>query len=260
MTNENSTDSYNKRTGVPGFVIILLIAGAFIVGMFWNRMQGLEKQIADLKSGNSVTVAGAQAQPSGVVNNPVVNQPTPAPRVIDPITEADHIRGNRNADLVLIEWSDYQCPYCIRFHPTMEQVLKEYGDQVAWVYRNFPLTQLHPMAQKAAEAAECVSELGGDEAFWNYTDQLFTEGAPPLTDDSLAQAAVKAGVNQSSFSTCFSSGKYTKKVNDQLASGQKAGVTGTPGTVVLKVSTGQSQLIPGALPYEQIKHLIDSLL
>lgn len=260
---EDSTSS-NKFSvgGIPGFVVILLIAVAFIVGMFWNRMQDLEKQVADLKPGSSKTTVEDKGQPDGTVNNPPVNPnqpPVAAAREVDPVTEKDHLRGNPQADIVLIEYSDYECPFCSRFHPTMEQVMDEYEDQVAWVYRHFPLLQLHPQAQPAAEGAECVAELGGNDAFWTYTDELFS-GSADLSDSGLAEAAVKAGVNQSQFNTCLSSGKYTEEVNNQLASGQKAGVTGTPGTVILQVSTGKTQLVPGALPFEQIKPLIDSLL
>lgn len=88
------------------------------------------------------------------------------------LKEQDHVRGNRNAQVLLIEYSDFQCPFCQRFHPTALQVLEEYGDDVAWVYRHFPLDQLHPQARSAALASECVTEIGGDEAFWEFTDKV----------------------------------------------------------------------------------------
>jgi protein-disulfide isomerase len=139
----------------------------------------------------------------------------------------------------------------------MQQVMDEYGDRVAWVYRHFPLISIHPNAQKAAEASECVAELGGNKAFWEYTDILF--GGSVLDEASLTSAAGQIGVNQSGFSDCLSSGKYAQKVNDGLVSGQKAGVTGTPGTIIL-TKDGRTQLIPGALPFVQVKTVIDGLL
>jgi len=91
-----------------------------------------------------------------------------------PVTSEDHYKGKQNAKIVLVEYSDYECPFCQRFYPTMKQILDEYENDVAWVYRNYPLpAQLHPDAQKAAEAGECVSRLKGNDAFWDYLDLLF---------------------------------------------------------------------------------------
>jgi protein-disulfide isomerase len=92
---------------------------------------------------------------------------------VDPISEKDHVRGDRDAQIVLIEYSDFQCPFCSRFHPTAQQVVEEFNGQVMWVYRHFPLDSIHPVARKAAEASECVAELGGNDAFWNFVDTIF---------------------------------------------------------------------------------------
>lgn len=86
----------------------------------------------------------------------------------------DHVRGNRNADVLLIEYSDFECPFCVRFHPTAQQLLDEYGNKMGWVYRHYPLDQLHPSARPAALASECVKEIGGEEAFWKFADEAFT--------------------------------------------------------------------------------------
>jgi protein-disulfide isomerase len=89
------------------------------------------------------------------------------------LKDQDHVRGNKDAQVLLIEYSDFQCPYCQRFHPTTLQVLEEYKDQVGFVYRHFPLDQLHPYARPAAEASECIKELGGEDAFWKFADKAF---------------------------------------------------------------------------------------
>lgn len=89
------------------------------------------------------------------------------------VTDVDHFRGNKDARLVLVEYSDYECPFCQQFHPSMTQLMDEYGDKIGWVYRHYPLS-FHPSAQKAAEAAECVTQLTDNETFWEYTDALFT--------------------------------------------------------------------------------------
>lgn len=90
----------------------------------------------------------------------------------NPITEADYIKGSADAAVTIIEYSDFDCPFCSRFHTTMNQVSEKYDD-IAWVYRHFPLDQLHPNASTIAVASECVGELGGDEAFWTFADGYF---------------------------------------------------------------------------------------
>jgi protein-disulfide isomerase len=91
---------------------------------------------------------------------------------VNPVTDADHVKGDRNAAIKVVEYSDFDCPFCGRFHDSMNSVV-ESNDDVAWVYRHFPLDQLHPQARAVAQAAECVAELGGNEAFWTFTDGYF---------------------------------------------------------------------------------------
>ena len=94
-------------------------------------------------------------------------------KIKKPVYGKDHWRGSKNARFVLVEYSDFECPFCKRFHPTAQQLLDEYKGEIAWVYRHFPLTSLHAKAQKAAEASECVYEQRGDSAFWKFADLLF---------------------------------------------------------------------------------------
>jgi protein-disulfide isomerase len=91
---------------------------------------------------------------------------------IPKVSAADHVRGSRSAQVFLIEYSDFQCSFCARFHPTAKQLVDEYQN-VAWVYRHFPLDAIHPLARPTAEASECVAELGGNDAFWEFTDAIF---------------------------------------------------------------------------------------
>jgi protein-disulfide isomerase len=181
---------------------------------------------------------------------------------VAPVTSSDHIRGNPNAPIMLVEYSDYDCPFCKQFHETMKQIMAEYGQggQVAWVYRNFPLQQLHPNAPKLAAAAECVAELGGNDAFWTFTDEVFEgRGTNESTDlTKLPEFAEKAGVDKDKFQVCFNSGKYDDKIQADYQAAIAAGGNGTPYTVVLVGD--QKGSISGAQSYSTVKQIVDGLL
>ena len=138
-----------------GLLVILLIVLAFFTGYLFFKVQSLQQG------------GVAQGDPQEQAPAPELNLDK-----IPKVTKDDHIRGSMDADLVLVEYSDYECPFCKSFHPTMKQVIQEYGNKVAWVYRHYPLS-FHQNAQKEAEASECVTELGGNDAFWKYTDLIF---------------------------------------------------------------------------------------
>lgn len=200
---------------------------------------------------------GATPEPTDTQNG--------AQATVEPVTDADHVQGNRDAEIVVIEYSDYECPFCGRFHPTMEQIMSEYGasGKVAWVYRHFPLDQIHPDARPASEASECVAELGGNDAFWNYTKKLF-EGQPSsLTPENLKSNAEAVGVNGDAFTACVDSGRHAATVEAQyqggLALAQSDPQFGTPYSVVL-TKDGKQVVIPGAQPYNVVKNVIDTLL
>ncbi len=182
---------------------------------------------------------------------------------IRPIDETDHILGNPNAPIVLVEYSDFDCPFCKKYHEeTIKPIMDEYGatGKVALVYRHFPLQQLHPNAPKLAEASECVAELGGNDAFWKFSDLIFGEREINAQTDmtKLSSYATTAGVDATAFTTCLSEGRYTDKVNADLADGANAGVQGTPHTFVL---VGDQQgTISGAQPYEVVKQLIEGVI
>lgn len=210
-------------------------------------------------------IAGAIYMNGGKVAAPAVtdqnNQQEQTAEII-PVTEADHIYGNPNADIMIVEYSDFDCPFCTQFHGTMEQIMAEYGPggKVAWVFRHFPIVQRHPNAPKLAEASECVAELAGNDAFWKFANQVFDKATDEFTDmTKVSEFAVTAGVKEkAAFETCLASGKYTKKVNDQLVEAQKSGGRGTPFPII--IAGDQSAALPGAVPYDQVKQALDSLI
>ncbi|MBI2673789.1 MAG: thioredoxin domain-containing protein [Candidatus Zambryskibacteria bacterium] len=178
-----------------------------------------------------------------------------------PVTEKDHIIGSRNAKLVIVEYSDTECPFCKTFHKTMKDVVQTYNGEVAWVYRHFPIAQLHSRAIKEAEATECATELGGNQAFWKYIDKVFetTNSNNSLDPNELPRIATAIGLDSAAFNTCLSSGKYTESITKSVEEAVKAGALGTPYSVIVS-QDGQKVLINGAEPVAMVKAKIDALL
>lgn len=206
---------------------------------------------------------------------PVPSAPATAEASISPVTAADHIFGNPNAPVKIVEYSDASCPFCKTFHPTMEKIMAEYGPtgNVAWVYRHFPLDKpdqngrvLHPNAGTEAQAMECAAALGGNDAFWAYTNKLYeitpsvTQATPAGLDPSeLPEIARTVGLDVISFNECLTSGRFKDKVDQSYVDGLNAGVSGTPYSVIVTPS-GSTIPVAGALPYATIKSTIDALV
>ena len=182
---------------------------------------------------------------------------------LDPVTVDDHILGNPNAELIIVEYSDTECPFCKVFHETMQRIVDEYGKdgKVAWVYRHFPIEQLHKKAQREAEATECASEVGGKSKFWDYIDMVFerTRSNDTLDLAELPKIATDIGLDQVVFNSCLESERHAATVKEDYDSGIRAGVQGTPYSVIV-TKDGETFPIEGALPYEAVKGLIESIL
>lgn len=179
-----------------------------------------------------------------------------AGKEIDP-TELK-IRGNTGAQIYLVEFSDYQCPFCARFHETPKEVVNESNGKVAWAWKHFPLTQIHPEARPAAIASECVYKLGGVEKFWLYSDTLIAN-QQNLSDALYKSEAQKLGINAGSFGTCIKDPATAKIVDANTSEGEALGVNGTPSTFVVKNENGKFTIlenISGALP----KATVDSII
>lgn len=166
------------------------------------------------------------------------------------ITNTDHVLGSSKAKVTIVEFSDFQCPFCQRFHPTLKQALTEYKDTVRLVYRHFPLDSIHPQARPAANAAECAAEQG---KFWEYHDKLFVN-QDKFNASYYPQLAGELRLNTAKFNECLSANKYQSKIDADYQSGIEAGVQGTPHSLVNGVP------VSGAVPYEQLKAAIEAAL
>lgn len=190
-----------------------------------------------------------------------------AAKAVKPVTTEDHALGNPSAPVTLIEFSDFECPFCKRFHPTVEQVIDEYGKsgKVLVVYRHFPLDELHSKARKEAQAAECANEIGGNDAFWAYANKIFeiTPSNDRLDLAHLPEIAQEIGLDRSKFEACLAGdmrgGKYADHIESNYQDAIASGGKGTPYSVLI---TAKGQIFPinGAQPYEAVKAIIDVAL
>jgi protein-disulfide isomerase len=177
--------------------------------------------------------------------------------------ERDHIYGDPKAPVSLVEYSDFECPFCKRFHPTAKKLIEQNSGKVNLVYRHFPLEFHNPGAQKQAEATECASELGGSEAFWRYSDLIYqrtTSNGKGFPIENLVPLAVEIGLDGKAFRSCLDSGRMAERVTEDYEDGVKAGISGTPGIVFLNHESGDVFATAGALPLSRLQAAVDRLL
>jgi protein-disulfide isomerase len=181
----------------------------------------LSPSIAILVSG--VLIAGAIVFVNLHPATPVEANPAQLPSAAVPPARADeHIIGSPTAPIVLIEYSDFQCPFCQMIYPTIKQIVSESKGQVAWVMRNYPLVSIHPQAKPAALAAECLTEQLGNDGFWKFADTIFAN-QDKLSPAYYEQVAVGLGVNKQTFESCVSTEKYADTLNKESADAEASG-------------------------------------
>lgn len=229
----------------------MFFTGLFL-GIAVSAVVGLGVTLNLVMGGRALALGGSNTY----VAPPAPSAPSaPAPVAagpLKPVGAGDHVLGAKNAKVTLVEYSDFQCPFCSRHLPTVKQALKDFPNDVNLVYRHYPLS-FHPEAQKAAEASECAAKLGGNDAFWKMHDELFTNQAT-LSRSLYTELAKKIGLNTANFDKCLDGGEMAAKVNADLNEGTTAGVEGTPATFV------NGQLISGAVPYSELKAAIQAAL
>lgn len=225
---------------IPGAIII---AGALIAGgIYFSSIKG--------SSGNT-TDGTDQVDVLELAKN------------VAPIGTADHVQGDAKAPVTIIEFSDLECPFCKTFHQTVQSVMDEYGadGKIRWVFRHFPLTNLHTKSIQEASAAECAGELGGNEAFWKYITKVFevTPSNDGLDPTELPKIAVSLGLDKAKFESCLANGKYTSRVEAQSQDAQASGGDGTPFSIII---TAKGEYIPitGAISLAEMKQKIDAAL
>lgn len=260
MTNEKSKVSFNLPligSNVTPILVVLLIVASFFIGSLWTKVKYLEK---------------VPAQPVIAANNGN-NVPTPQAPGDDgtPVKvsiDDDPVLGDKNAKVTLIDFSDYECPFCKRhFTDTYPQLKKDYIDtgKVKMVFRDLPLS-FHQNAPKEAEAAECARKQGGDSVYYKYHDQIFTKttsNGTGLALDQLPIIAKELGLNVNQFQSCLDSGEFKAEIDKDIADAGKVSASGTP-TFFIGKSTSNGEIegikVVGAQPYSTFKVIIDEQL
>jgi protein-disulfide isomerase len=177
------------------------------------------------------------------------------------VTVDDHLKGDLNAPVKIVVYSDFECPFCQRFHNTMNELMLKYGAgrEVVWVFRQFPLEQLHPVkAQAVAVASECAGELAGNEGFWQFSDRYFELTLTNNRTDIgivIPQIVKEMGINSEAFLLCTKSGRHDAKILADIADATKTGGRGTPWSVVI-APNGKTFPLNGAQSLTAIEQLI----
>lgn len=231
---------------VSGIAIISTLGFVIFGGLFVKKELGGDNW---LTNNSGIEDDGTAINDDGS-GNPAPTQPDDTAKVDVKVASTDHIRGNKNAKITIVEFTDIQCPFCSRFHDTMKQVMAKYPNDVRWVLKHFPLESIHPYAKKAAMATECANE---QNKFWEYTDKLYAN-QDSLNEQYLSKAAGELKLDIKKFDACLKSDKYANKVSGDLQQGQTYGVRGTPGSFI------NGKTIPGAVPFEQIEAMIKAEL
>ena len=204
----------------------------------------------------------AGQQPKAPQQQVQIDQPTAQLETLPPVTAEDHIQGDINAPIVIVEYSDTECPFCARHHESMTQLMESYGKEgkVAWVYRHFPIDGLHPKSRKEAEATECAADQGGNTKFWEYMNRLMavTPSNNGLDPAQLPEIAKYVGLDVNQFNTCLSSGKFASKIAKQIKEAEATGGEGTPWNIIVTKS-GKKFPLSGYRPVENLKAVIDAV-
>ena len=223
---------------VAGFLVLCTI-GFFVM---------LSMLLADADEGVTVNNAPAgQVAPTAPA--------APVAITVKEVEKDEHIKGNKNAKITLVEYSDFECPFCSRFTPTVDAVLENYPDDVRVVYRHFPLRSIHAEAAPAANASECAAEQG---KFWEFHDELFANQTN-LSTATYSKIAKDLGLNLSKFDECVSSNKYASAVQEDEASAQAAGGRGTPYSILIGPD-GETVPVSGAQPFSVVDAAIQQML
>lgn len=234
-----------KKAFMGGIVFGVMVSGIIALGVTLG--------VVVTGDGGSTTTARADAADKGDSG-----AAAPAAQVAEGSLDVDsfrNVRGAEDPDLYLVEYSDFECPFCARHHPTMQAAMDKFDGQVAWVYKHFPLS-FHPEAVPAGIAAECAGEQG---SFWEYGDELFAN-TDSLGGDYYVELASELGLNQGDFEKCLEDDDIAARITSEQSEGSGIGVKGTPATFLVNKDGDILSQISGAVPESQFVSAIEAEL
>ena len=237
---EKPRHKHKKEPGVFFTPVAVLIAGAMISGAIVYSLQR-----SPVPQGENVAAVGAREQGASSAEK------------VQKVTEKDHVFGDVDAKITLIEFSDFQCPYCASLHPTLTRIVEESSGSIKWVYRHFPLTAIHDEANTAALASECIAQYAGNDAFWTFAEKVF-KNQKRLGTPFYEELASAAGVSPKDFASCMISKDTTARITANLDDAIASGGQGTPYVVIVNAD-GRISSFSGALPYAQVVAQIEKV-
>ena len=274
MDNHNHSGVY---MAIAASTIISIVANYFLVQMPQVDQVGgranykLYKEMVN-SSKYAENVKQSLESQTGTLNGeqpaPDAQQPTPEPQTTGSLTQDDiakltadtYVKGDKSAQILWIEYSDLECPFCKRLHDSgaIKNLETKYGSKLAFAFKHYPLP-FHPTAMPAAQAAECVGEAGGSAKYFAFVESIFVKGTPT---QAVIDAAVKeVGLNATTIKTCTDAGKFKSRVDAHMAEGSsKFGVNGTPGNVLINTKTGKYEVVSGAQPEANFDAAITRLM
>ena len=229
---------------LPALLLLVIVlafgAGAALGYAAWGRLTPAAMNPMPASSDTRTAPSPVASMPSQA-SGPSADFVGPDLRALGPV----------DAPVAIVEFSDFECPYCKRFHiEILPRILEAYKGKIRYVFRDFPLTRIHPYAGKAAEAARCAGEQG---KFWEYAEALFKD-EEELRPSTFTQIAADLGLDQNTFQACLDSGKYADAVQQDLQDGLRLGVQGTPTFFI------NGQMLAGAHPFSRFREVIDAAL
>ncbi|PCI24898.1 disulfide bond formation protein DsbA [Candidatus Peregrinibacteria bacterium] len=182
-----------------------------------------------------------------------------ATKGVRPIDATDHVQGDRDAKISIIEYSDYECPFCKRNHPTVQKVVNDYKGVVNWAYRHLPLEFHDPNATDQAEATECVAVANGNAAFWIMNGEIFerTKSNKSFPFKQLEPLVKELGFDVAKYNACMKSNETLSIINQHKVEAAALGISGTPANILRNNETGEVRFLPGAYPYEAFEAVIE---
>lgn len=248
MQNKNKTQTINRAIIFfnNNFAVILIIISAFLFGFAFGSIWK-ENRLSLTNQPAQEEIAGEQ-----------IEQPREKPEDVVPVNENDHVKGASNPTVTIFEYSDFNCTFCARLHPTIQQLVDTYPDQIAWVYRNYLLGGINSLSGSAAKIGECIAQKTNNDLYWQYISQIYStvNNDNRITDiEGYYEIVNSLGIDRTLIENCKDTPEIAQLIENQLEGARKAGVAATP-ALILMSDDGRYEFVAGAVSYESLENSV----